>query len=820
MSFKKNTAVTGFPVGLVSATDGSAITTGTPVGYYLLDGGTQTAIADVTPVHEGNGMWTFNLTAAEMNGDIVGLTFTHASAITAHFTIKTEVTTPSDLNNFNPATDTVATVTNLTNLPSIPTNWITAAGIAASAFNGKGDWNIGKTGYSISGTKTTLDALNDIAATAIVSAGAITTLSGKVTNVGTVDTVTTNTDMRGTDGANTTAPDNASIAAILTDTGTTIPAQITALNDFNPATDTVATVTNLTNLPSIPTNWITAAGISASALNGKGDWNVGKTGYTLTQTFPTNFADMAITATTGKVTVGTNNDKTGYSISGTKTTLDALNDFDPALDTVAHVTLVDTTTTNTDMRGTDNANTVAPDNTSIASILVDTGTTLDTKLNDIQGGTFSSATDSLEAIRNRGDAAWTTGAGGTPPQLLQSTTIATLASQTSFTLTAGSADDSAYNGAVVVVTDSVTSTQKAVGDVLSYTGATKTITLSSDPGIFTMAAGDTIDVIANASSAPSASTVASAVWEESTAGHVTAGTYGKSVADVEVDTSTTIPAQITGLNNFNPATDTVATVTNLTNLPSIPTNWLTAAGISAGAFNGKGDWNIGKTGYTLSQTFPTNFADLSITATTGKVTVGTNSDKTGYSISGTKTTLDALNDIAVTSLNNFDPATDTVAHVTLVDTTTTNTDMRGTDGANTAAPDNASIAAILTDTGTTLPAQITALHNFDPATQTVDIGKIAGNSAASTRLALSASQIIPFTVSSATFTPTVTDFEASDITEATTDHFNGRIIIWTTGALTGQATSIYAYVLSSGKGKFTVVGMTEAPANGDTGVIV
>ena len=32
------------------------------------------------------------------------------------------------------------------------------------------------------------------------------------------------------------------------------------------------TVSNLTNLPSIPANWITAAGINAAALNGKGDW--------------------------------------------------------------------------------------------------------------------------------------------------------------------------------------------------------------------------------------------------------------------------------------------------------------------------------------------------------------------------------------------------------------------------------------------------------------------------------------------------------------------------------------------------------------------
>lgn len=64
--------------------------------------------------------------------------------------------------------------------------------------------------------------------------------------------------------------------------------------------DTITTTTNLTNLPSIPANWITAAGITAAALNGKGDWNVGKTGYSLTQTFPTNFASLGISAA-GKV---------------------------------------------------------------------------------------------------------------------------------------------------------------------------------------------------------------------------------------------------------------------------------------------------------------------------------------------------------------------------------------------------------------------------------------------------------------------------------------------------------------------------------------
>lgn len=95
----------------------------------------------------------------------------------------------------------------------------------------------------------------------------------------------------------------------------------------------------------------------------------------------------------------------------------------------------------------------------------------------------------------------------------------------------------------------------------------------------------------------------------------------------------------------------IPTVTTLTNLPAITANWLTSAGIDTSALNGKGDWNIGKTGYSLTQTFPTNFADLAITVTTGRVTAGTVSDKTGYSISGTKTTLDALTDITAAQVN-------------------------------------------------------------------------------------------------------------------------------------------------------------------------
>lgn len=86
------------------------------------------------------------------------------------------------------------------------------------------------------------------------------------------------------------------------------------------------------------------------------------------------------------------------------------------------------------------------------------------------------------------------------PTFLIDTTIATLTSQTSFTLSTGSTDDDAYNGGLIVVTDVSTAVQKAVGIVKDYVGSTKTVTLLEDPAIFTMAVGDIIEIIPDRSS--------------------------------------------------------------------------------------------------------------------------------------------------------------------------------------------------------------------------------------------------------------------------------------------------------------------------------
>ena len=76
-----------------------------------------------------------------------------------------------------------------------------------------------------------------------------------------------------------------------------------------------------------------------------------------------------------------------------------------------------------------------------------------------------------------------------------------------------------------------------------------------------------------------------------------------------------------------------------------------------------------------------------------------------------------------------------------------------------------------------------------------------------------------FDVDDTAFTPTTTAFETT-ATEATTDHYKDRIVLFVTGALAGQQKACTAYTLSGGRGKFTVDALTEAPGDGDRFILV
>lgn len=80
------------------------------------------------------------------------------------------------------------------------------------------------------------------------------------------------------------------------------------------------------------------------------------------------------------------------------------------------------------------------------------------------------------------------------PEAIIDTTIATLSSQTSFTLTAGPAEDDALNDSWAIIHDIASAVQIAKVQILDYTGSTRTVTLAAG-ATFTVAAGDNISIM-------------------------------------------------------------------------------------------------------------------------------------------------------------------------------------------------------------------------------------------------------------------------------------------------------------------------------------
>lgn len=249
-----------------------------------------------------------------------------------------------------------------------------------------------------------------------------------------------------------------------------------------------------------------------------------------------------------------------------------------------------------------------------------------------------------------------------------------------------------------------------------------------------------------------------------------------------------------------------------------------------------------------------DFADAGYDPGTNKVqgvvlvdTVTTNTDK------NTLAATDIVTNGAIAT------TTGSVDNVTLVDTTTTNTDkntLAATDivsaGAITTSAGKVS-GVILADTVTTYTGNTPQTADNDTKLTTIaaDVVNIDGivpeaagvaaiktkqdtmettlNAAAveatlaavkvvTDNLAASATTIVPGTVAATAGSTTI--IYSDDITEATADHYNGRIIIFTSGAMQNQATDITDYVLEGGEGKFTVTATTETAAEDVTFVIV
>lgn len=126
---------------------------------------------------------------------------------------------------------------------------------------------------------------------------------------------------------------------------------------------------------------------------------------------------------------------------------------------------------------------------------------------------------------------------------------------------------------------------------------------------------------------------------------------------------------------------------------------------------------------------------------------------------------------------------------------------------------------ILIENGVLIDEHVANL-SFTSANVNANIEAIDTDTTAPLNMKDAALTIVRGTVDTGSFSPTATQFEADDITEATADHYNGRIVLWLTGSLAKQATDITDYAKVGSNGRFTVTAMTEAPGNDDTFVIV
>ncbi len=94
-----------------------------------------------------------------------------------------------------------------------------------------------------------------------------------------------------------------------------------------------------------------------------------------------------------------------YVLADFKANVSGLSTFDPATDTVANVTLVGTCTTNTDMRGTDNASTFDPATDTIANVTLVATCTTNTDMRGTDGANTTTPLDASATASALWDAA-------------------------------------------------------------------------------------------------------------------------------------------------------------------------------------------------------------------------------------------------------------------------------------------------------------------------------------------------------------------------------------------------------------------------------
>jgi len=316
---------------------------------------------------------------------------------------------------------------------------------------------------------------------------------------------------------------------------------------------------------------------------------------------------------------------------------------------------------------------------------------------------------------------------------------------------------------------------------------------------------------------------------------------------------------IGNLKDFDPAADTVATVTNLTNaptngdltatmktsvnaevdtalntaIPGLPTADSINQRISAlddlAQSGGSGDLAAiladtndlqgNQSNWATAAGFSTHSAaDVRAEMDSNSTQLAAILTDTGTTLDGKINTIDTVADAIKLKTDNLptDPADESLLETKI-------------DALNdvSAAEVNAQCDTAISDASLATTASIAALNDFDPAVDavatvtdvtnqvTADVTAISGSSDAADKLEASAETIVVAAAVAGTLSATAM---TTNLTEATDDHYNGRIIIWTSGVLQNQATNITDYDGASRMLTYTAV--TEAPSDGDTFVVV
>lgn len=350
-------------------------------------------------------------------------------------------------------------------------------------------------------------------------------------------------------------------------------------------------------------------------------------------------------------------------------------------------------------------------------------------------------------------------------------TIDTYTRNDSFTITSTGAPttNDVLNGCMCVVIDQSTSTLWYSGTIEDYTASTYTVQLDSESSVFTAEAGDIIRIYR-----PQAANLVR--WRDATPLDTQSGYLQTDVRRISQDAAAADNLEAmfdgTGYSNANaPATQgVVGSPSDLGSGTTIADNLADMAGPT---FNSSDD------PLEKISTIVSSLTAVGSNQATIITRMGTPSD-----LGGGATLSANLSDMAGAS---FDTATDGL------DSIRSKTDDIETGTANLQ---------------TRVPAALTN------GAIDANLTRINDDANAAARLALSAAQMIPGTAVSGTLTITQM---TTDLAETTADHYNGRLILFTSGNLAGQVSTVEDYATN---GTITMSAVTEAPSNNDTFLLV